>query len=235
MTVVMAAPNLRAYVRNMRLIDELKREHELIDRVAGSMRTWVNRLLQGDAPAVEGRKFMRFFEVYVGGRHHRREEEILFPTVWNELALPGDSAPVTVLVETHHELAALLDCMKFLLRKDSLTKTERGELESLAIRYTRTLWSHMDAENSVLFPELEMRLKHAGMHELPSALITRDEEDAEILGDALVHTYLPTEDANVVRGEGCAMCPAYMDTCRGIEREWWNQWEWEELGERVTS
>ncbi len=142
---------------------------------------------------------------------------------------------MNVLVETHHELAALLDCMKFLLRKDSLTKNELGELETLAIRYSRTLWSHIDAENSVLFPELETRLTHAGIHDLASAIITRDEEDAGILGDALVHTYPPAEDANLVRGEGCAMCPACMDSCRGIEREWWNEWEWEELEERVTS
>ncbi len=235
MTEVMAAADRSAYLRIMKLIDELKSEHERIDRVAGSLRTWVNRLLQGDAPVAEGRKFTRFFEVYVGNRHHRLEEEVLFPAVWNQLSLAADSAPVNVLVETHHELAALLDCMKFLLRKDSLTRNELGELETLAIRYSRTLWSHIDAENSVLFPELELRLAHAGVHELASAIITRDEEDAGILGDALVHTYPPAEDANLVRGEGCAMCPAYMDSCRGIEREWWNEWEWEELEERVTS
>jgi hypothetical protein len=36
-----------------------------------------------------------------------------------------------------------------------------------------------------------------------------------------------------VRGEGCVVCPSYGDTCAGIEREWWNEWEWEELSERV--
>lgn len=219
----------------MKLIDELRAEHDLIDRVAASMRTWVNRLLQGDAPVADGRKYMKFFEVYAGVRHHGREEKVLFPRVWNELALPAGSAPITVLVEAHHELAALLDCMTFLLRKETLSRDERCELETLAIRYSRTLWSHIDSENSVLFPELETRLEHMGIHELPTTAMTREEEDAGVVGAALVHLYPPSEDANIVRGEGCAMCPAYMDSCRGIEREWWNEWEWEELRERVTT
>ncbi len=80
MTEVMAAADRRAYLQIMKLIDELKSEHERIDRVAGSLRTWVNRLLQGDAPVSDGRKFMRFFEIYAVNRHHRREEEVLFPT-----------------------------------------------------------------------------------------------------------------------------------------------------------
>jgi hemerythrin-like domain-containing protein len=235
MTEVMAAQDSRAYVQNMKLIDELKTEHDRIDRVAASMRTWVNRLLQSDAPAADGRKFMQFFEVYAGARHHVREEQILFPRVWTDLALPADSAPLRVLVEAHHELSALLECMKFLLRRDSLSRNELSELETLAIRFTRMLWSHIDSENSVLFPELESRLLHAGIHELPAPAMRRDEEDAAILGDALVHTYPSSEDANVVRGEGCAMCQAYMQECRGIEREWWNEWEWEDLKERVTS
>ncbi len=219
---------------SMKLIDELRAEHELIDSVAASMRTWVNRLLQGEAPVADGRKYMKFFDLY-SGRHHAREEKILFPRVWNELALPAGSAPVSVLVETHHELAALLDCMKYILRKDTLSRNEMGELETLAIRYTRKLWSHLDAENSVLFPELETRLAHVGVHELLSPPLSREEEDAGVTGAALADLYRPSDDANVVRGEGCAMCPAYMDSCRGIEREWWNEWEWEELKERVTS
>jgi hemerythrin-like domain-containing protein len=236
MTEVMARLEPRAYGGIiMKLIDELRAEHDLIDKVAASMRTWVNRLLQGDAPVADGRKFMDFFSVYAGARHHGREEQILFPRVWNELALPADSAPVSFLVETHHELSALLDCMKFLLRKDNLSRNELGELETLAIRYTRTLWAHIDSENSVLFPELENRLLHAGVHELAAPPIKREEEDARIAGEALVHVYEPAEDANIVRGEGCAMCPAYMESCRGVEREWWNEWEWEELRERVTS
>jgi hypothetical protein len=30
------------------------------------------------------------------------------------------------------------------------------------------------------------------------------------------------------------MCPAYGVSCNGLEREWWNESEWEEIHERLT-
>jgi hypothetical protein len=39
-------------------------------------------------------------------------------------------------------------------------------LESLAIAYSRALWRHIDAENTVLFPEAEARLPQTGVPEL---------------------------------------------------------------------
>lgn len=32
-----------------------------------------------------------------------------------------------------------------------------------------------------------------------------------------------------MRGESCAVCPAYPNACAGIEREWWSESEWEEF------
>lgn len=31
----------------------------------------------------------------------------------------------------------------------------------------------------------------------------------------------------------CVMCPAYGVNCRGLELEWWNEWEWDEFEERM--
>jgi hypothetical protein len=52
----------------MKIFTELRREHELIDRVAGAMRTWASRAVHDDAPLEDGRTFIRFFEVYTGRR-----------------------------------------------------------------------------------------------------------------------------------------------------------------------
>jgi hemerythrin-like domain-containing protein len=219
----------------MKLIEELEREHARIDRVVGSMRTWADRAVAGDAPAADGRKFMRFFEVYAGGLHHEREETVLFPTTWNDLGLKADTPPIVVCIDDHHELAALLQSMKSLLEKKALATAEMREVQQLAIRYSHILWAHIDAENSVLFPEIELRLRHAGIRELPSRPMTADEESAAALGDLLIERYPPSDDGTIVRGEGCAMCPAYLAACSGIEREWWNEWEWEELDEHVAA
>jgi hemerythrin-like domain-containing protein len=219
----------------MKIFTELRREHELIDRVAGAMRTWASRAVHDDAPLEDGRTFIRFFEVYTGGLHHEREEAILFPTVWNQLGLRADTPPITVTIDTHHELAALLACMKSLIEKKRPSAREIAELEQYAVRYTRILWLHIDGENSVLFPEIEERLRHAGIRELPTRTLTADEQEVMKVGEELLHRYPPSDDPEIVRGEGCAMCPAYLATCSGIEREWWNEWEWEELEERIAS
>ena len=219
----------------MKIITELRREHDLIDRVAGAMRTWISRAARGDAPPDDGRNFVRFLEVYAGGLHHDREETVLFPAVRIQQELRADTAPISVTVETHHELAAILDSMKSLLAKPEPSPNDMAELEQFAVRYTRLLWHHIDAENSVLFPEIENRLKRAGIHELPVRSLTAEEEQGATIGLELVRRYPPSDDPEIVRGEGCAMCPAYMAACRGIEREWWNEWEWEELKGRVTA
>src|SRR5512140_1674279 len=117
----------------MKLIEELQREHARIDRVVGALRTWADRAVAGEAPAEDGRKFMRFFTVYAGELHHEREETVLFPTVWKELGLPADSPPIVVTVDDHHELAALLECMKSLLEADPISDGELHEVRQFAV------------------------------------------------------------------------------------------------------
>ena len=59
------------------------------------------------------------------------------------------------------------------------------------------------------------------------------EREAAAIGDALIARYPPMEP-DLARGDGCAMCHAYGDTCRGLEHEWWNEWQWEELEGRLA-
>jgi len=37
---------------------------------------------------------------------------------------------------------------------------------------------------------------------------------------ALMQRHPPREDREAIRGEACAVCPAHLNTCAGIEREW---------------
>ena len=46
--------------------------------------------------------------------------------------------------------------------------------------------------------------------------------------------YPPSAHPDVMRGEGCIMCPAFGVTCRGLELEWWNEWEWDEFDDRMS-
>ena len=210
----------------MQLLDDLRREHDRIDAVLGAMRTWTDRLVRGEAPLAHRDSFVTFFTVYAGKFHHEREEEILFPALAHDADVPGDRGPIAVLLGDHARMAALLR------RID--TCTDPAVLRELAIEYSHALWLHIDAENSVLFPESERQLRRSGVHELPSRPLSPAEAAAAQLGEALIAIH-PPMPADAIRGDGCVMCHAYGDTCRGLEREWWNEWDWDELEEHVAA
>jgi hemerythrin-like domain-containing protein len=216
----------------MRLMEELRAEHDLIEAVAGSLRTFVARRQAGDADPADGPRFLQFLRLYAGHFHHAREEDTLFAALVERARLP-ESGPIATLVADHHRLAALLEGIEALLTRPSLDAAAGRWLESLTVEYSRGLWRHIDAENSVLFPESEARLRKAGVRDLPSRDLTADERDARAAGERLVARYAPVVDSAALRGDGCVCCPAMGEACRGLEFEWWNEWEWAELEDHL--
>lgn len=218
----------------MKLIDDLQVEHERIERVLGSMRTYFDLLLRNEATPADASRFLDFFQIYAGEFHHEREEQILFPAL-EEADLPGDRGPILVLNEDHDMMEGVLAAMRTIVERGEFSRDEREKLNELARRYSHDLWHHIDAENHVFFPESEIRLRRNGVAELDSRDPDDRERAAATIGDELSKRYARMDDRDVVRGDGCMMCPAYGTRCDGIEREWWNQWEWEELSGHIGS
>jgi hemerythrin-like domain-containing protein len=211
----------------VRLIDDLRAEHEVIERALGSLRTYVERRSGGEGTPGDGAGFVRFFQLFAGTWHHAREEDTLFPALEKHLELPPDSGPLFSFVDQHHRMAAVLDEMAPLLSAGSTTPAETERLRELSTKYAHALLVHIDAENSVLLPESEERLRRAGVHELSMREPTAEELSAKAEGERLAGLYPPSHDASAVRGEGCVICPSYGTTCGGLEREWWTDDEWE--------
>jgi len=210
------------------LIDELRREHDLIDRLLGSLRTFASRFAVGSAAVSDGLAMLHCLASYAGGWHHEREEGVLFPALAK--TLPADRGPIAAMLADHHSLADSLVAMR-----ESLIANDPAAFSQLAIDYTRLLWAHIDAENSVLFPESEIQLRRNGIRQLEVPETPDEIVAVAKRAEELISRYPGTDAADVIRGDGCVMCPVYGDTCRGIEREWWNDWEWEELEEHVAN
>lgn len=220
----------------MQLIDELRAEHDLIERVVGSLRTFASLRARGEADAADGPRFLRFFVHYAGRFHHAREEDTLFVSLARDAELPADRGPIAVLLGDHRRMAGLLESMAPLLTSPDALDVEAGaRLQALATEYAHALWHHIDAENSVLLPESEMRLRRHGVRELPSRPMTDEEAEAHAWGEDLVARYPPASDADAMRGDGCVMCPAMLADCRGLEHEWWNESEWDEFEDHLPS
>src|SRR3954467_11455426 len=201
----------------MKILDDLREEHALIERVVGSLRTFA--ATSGNDPA-DAAAYLRFFRLFAGRFHHAREEEVLFPALV-ATEVPKDRGPLKVLLDAHHAMAQMLDAM------------DPGVTLPLAERYGRALLHHIDAENSVLFPESEIRLRSARGAGLSARLPDAEEAAARAEGERLIAKHPPTEIPGIFRGEGCVACAAYGETCDGIEREWWSELEWEDALERM--
>jgi len=212
----------------MQLLDELVAEHDLIEQVVGSLRAYVSARAAGTTDASAGPRFVRFLQLFAGHFHHAREEDVLFTALRERAELP-EEGPLGALREDHRQTAQLLESMTPLLERAALTADDAAELERLAVRYSRILWHHIDAENSVLFPESAARLRKQGVLELPSRAMTPGEAEARALGLTLVAQYPPIVDREIVRGDGCVCCPALVGNCPGLERAWWSESEWDEL------
>ena len=217
----------------MRLIEELRAEHDLIERVAGSLRTFARQRGRGEGSPQDGPRFLAFFRLYAGQFHHAREEDALFVALQRDAELPGDRGPIAALLEDHRRMAGLLDQLESVA--DASSAEARASLEAIALEYSQQLWQHIDAENSVVLPESESRLRRHGRAELPSRETTPEEEEARALGEKLLSLYPPVHEPDVPRGDGCVVCPAFTRTCRGLELEWWNEWEWEEFEDHLPS
>jgi len=214
----------------MQLIDELRAEHDVIDQVAGAFLTYAATSARA-RPSSDGSAFLRFFRVYAGQFHHAREEDTLFVALRDRAGLPADRGPIATMAADHARMAGLLDAAAAGLEGGDAS--EAGFRES-ATAYVHALWHHIDAENSVLFPECGPRLRRNGVMELPSRPMAPDEHDAMSAGQALVARYPASAHPDVMRGDGCIMCPAFAVTCRGLELEWWNEWEWDEFEDRMS-
>jgi len=218
----------------MQLLEDLRAEHTLIEQVVGSLRTFVDRRLAGQGDPADGARFMAFFRRYAGDFHHDKEEAVLFQALSGQAEVPADRGPLAALTGEHRRMGDLLDALEPLLGAP-LAEAERARLQALAVDYSHSLWRHIDAENSVLFPEARERLRRFHVRDLPSRPMTEAEAAAREAGLALTALYPPLQDLGVHRGDGCVACPSYGTTCDGIEREWWTELEWEDLWDRMSS
>jgi hemerythrin-like domain-containing protein len=217
----------------MQIIDELRAEHDLIEAVAGAFLTHLS-VPAGRRCAEDSAAFLRFFRCYAGDFHHAREEDTLFAALQAQAGLPGDRGPIAVMLADHRRMAGLLDRIEGCLR-DRDDEEGRAALREPATAYVHALWHHIDAENTVLFPECAPRLGRNGVKDLPTRALTPEETSAKAAGEGLLRRYPPSAHDEIMRGEGCVMCPAFGETCRGLEHEWWNEWEWEEFEDHLPN
>jgi hemerythrin-like domain-containing protein len=216
----------------MKIFDQLREEHVVIERVVGALQTFAAARLRGAGEAGDGRGFLEFFRVFADRHHHALEEGVLFPAIAKAIEVSSDKGPLAALLGDHRSMRVLVEELAPYLRGDA---EGVARLAGLAARHGEALLHHIDAENHVLFDECERRLPRAGVLELPTRPAGPEELAARAEGERLAVVYPPSEIPGILRGEGCVACPNYGTSCEGIEREWWSELEWEDASERLGS
>lgn len=201
----------------MELLDQIREEHRLIDRVAGSLVAWADR--GPDHPDAEGdlRELVEFLQVFVIGHHHERQEEALFEALVEHAEVPPGSGPLVVLRREHEGLVEAVAAID-----------EAGAVPESVARVREVavhLWQHLDKEESVLLLVAERRLVDGGVRELAGRPADDRVATARAAAAELVRRLPPVDHPDLVRGDGCIACDAFGVDCHGIEAEWWSDWD----------
>lgn len=199
----------------MKIVDDIRNDHRLIDEVAGSLHRWAHRGADDPDAATDREDLSRFLRVVLVGHHHRTEEK-LFTALVEHGEIPGDRGPLVVLRGEHETMADQVA---------SFAAGAADDAEAIAIELAAEIWQHLDKEESVLLPEAERRLIDGGIRKLDPPPSTDDVEAARTLGLELVRRLPPMDDPELIRGDGCVPCSAFASECHGIETEWWSDWE----------
>jgi hypothetical protein len=93
----------------MQLFAEFRSEHQLVDRVAGSLFRFAWAARNGDPSPQDVEDFVHFFRVFVSGYHHEREEQTLFPALIERAEVPADRGPLPAIEADHQVAVALVD------------------------------------------------------------------------------------------------------------------------------
>jgi len=148
-------------------IEQLKKEHEAIERMLVVLDRVCRRLESGEGVKPEHLdQIVAFFRGFADECHHGKEEAVLFPAL-EKVGIPREGGPVGVMLHEHEQMRGYLRGVG-----EAVERLRAGELGAAthlarhAGHYAGALRLHIDKENSMLFRMAEMRLGPAQEQQL---------------------------------------------------------------------
>jgi len=158
----------------------LMHEHTLILQALNAIEKRISALETGTATdRAFFEKAVEFLRTFADRCHHGKEEDILFTMMVDELDYPRKGGPVAVLTTEHErgrdfirgiaEAAAVLDKDPTAARK--IVENGRG--------YIQLLRTHIDREDTIVFPMVEQFLDDADQARLAGKFAQFDRQEIE--------------------------------------------------------
>lgn len=148
-------------------IDELMREHRLIEKVLGSLDAFAGAAERaGDASREILGSYVRFFREFADRCHHGKEEDRLLTSMVQH-GLPTDEGPrVKVLTEHVAGRAYVRELAGIAAGQGPLAPAEIARLRKTVDGYVGLLRNHIQKEDQLLFPAAEKMIPTAELDQL---------------------------------------------------------------------
>jgi hemerythrin-like domain-containing protein len=139
----------------MKATDILVSEHTLILRALAVLDRVASRVEAGrPIPEETALQLIDFFRTFADGRHHAKEEGVLFPAL-EAAGLPSNAGPVAVMLHEHNLGRAAVRGMAQAVSTIGSDPAAPASYAQAARTFSRLLSSHISKENGVLFPMSE--------------------------------------------------------------------------------
>ena len=134
-------------------IDQLMKEHRLIEEVLSSLAGFASKVRNGRPATRETlRQYVDFFSRYADRVHHGKEEDILF-TRMIERGVPSQMGPLAVMYAEHDQGRTEVGALRALGQGDAeLSPADRERIYAHASAYIDLLGNHITKEDRVLYP-----------------------------------------------------------------------------------
>jgi hemerythrin-like domain-containing protein len=182
---------------SMRATQILRAEHEVILKVLDCL----ERVADGAASAgvpdlLSAKEILEFLAVFADRCHHGKEEECLFPKLFDQ-GMPRHVGPVAVMLAEHEEGRSEVAGMRAALAACEQGKREATEqFVAHARSYVQLLREHIAKENEVLFPMADGMLGEVQQQELLTAFGKVERHD---MGEGTHERYLALAEGLVSR------------------------------------
>lgn len=141
------------------VIEILMHEHRFIEKVLGSLETFISRL-GGNQEGVRQRvaEYAEFFREFADHCHHGKEEDQLFEVLGNH-GFPRDAGPIFVMVGEHNIGRSYVKVLSSIgAGKGPLSDGELCAVRDNAHAFISLLRMHIQKEDLILFPAAERAL-----------------------------------------------------------------------------
>lgn len=152
-------------------IDVLRHEHDAILMALKILDSIADQANKNTIAPADAQNFLGFLREFVDKCHHGKEEGLLFPAMI-EAGLPAQGGPLAVMLHEHEEGRALVAAMA----KASEPTLDSKSFFDAARDYSAHLRSHIDKENTVLFPMAEQILEPAVLKVLEDGFEQHEEQ-----------------------------------------------------------